>query len=95
MEGNLYVKFEEQLKYIKQNNLKLSLLNEQLNPKSKPLEMKIIDFNSCIGASIDRAENKRLGLRETSPFFMNSPNAKIFMSSNPLEMLKEMQKNTS
>ena len=92
LEGNLLEKFGKQIYYIKQNNLKLKLLNEQLNPKSKPLEMRIVDHNHYCGASVDRVENKRNGLRESSPFFMNLPNVKLFIPSNPLTMLKNFSK---
>ena len=88
MERQLLNKFLDQLDYMRDNKLKMTLLNENLNSKSKPLEMKLVDFNNYIGASVDRAENKKNGLREASPFFMNLPNVKVFVPSNPLEMLK-------
>ena len=88
MERQLLNKFLDQLDYMRDNKLKLTLLNENLNSKSKPLEMKLVDFNNYIGSSVDREENKKNGLRESSPFFMNLPNVKLFVPSNPLEMLK-------
>ena len=69
-------------------------LNEHLNPKSKPFEMNAIDYNFIVGASIDRAENKERNLRETSPFITNLPNLKVFIPSNPLEMLKNFKPQT-
>ena len=91
MEKQLLNKFLDQLDYISENKLKLSLLNEQLNSKSKPLDIKVVDFNNYIGAGIDREENKKNGIREASPFLMNLPNVKVFVPSNPLEMLKNFK----
>ena len=70
-EGNLCSAFEEQLDYIKANNLELRILNAHQNPSSKKLKMSPIDFNTIFGASIDRKENKELSLKETSPFFIS------------------------
>ena len=68
-EGNLCAAFEEQLDFIKKNNLELRLMNGHLNQHNKKLKMEPIDFNTIFGASIDRKENKDLSLKETSPFF--------------------------
>ena len=91
MEKQLLNKFLDQLDYMSDNKLKLSLLNEQLNSKSKPLDIKIVDFNNYMGAGMDREENKRNGIRESSPFLMNLPNVKVYIPSNPLEMLKNFK----
>ena len=57
--------------------------------------MKVVDFNNYVGASVDREENKKNGLREASPFFVNLPNVKAYVPSNPLEMLKNFSKKST
>ena len=40
-----------------------------------------------MGASLDREDNKKWGLREISPFFLELKNVTLYSGSNPLTSL--------
>jgi len=66
--------------------MKVELINERELNSMKPIKMAVLDFNTQVGASIDRIVNK--DLREMSPMFTNFAHLNIYVPSKAGDFIK-------